>query len=105
MSEGSGFRTEEGQIQKGAGTVAIARGELDNLTKQLRSEVASNAASWQGTAAVAFTKLMTRWDESSHLLITALDEFEANLRGTDKNYNVIEEEAQQAMDRIAASLP
>lgn len=105
MSEGAGFRIEDGQINKGAGIVSGARGELTQMLSQLRGEVADNAATWQGTAATAFKQLIDRWDSSANLLVTALDEFENNLRGTDKNYAVIEDEAQQAMSRITSSLP
>lgn len=104
MTEGQGYTVEDGQINRGAGIVSTARGELKGLTDQLRAEVAENAASWQGTAAVAFKQLMDRWDSSAHLLVTSLDEFENNLRGTDKNYQVMEDEAQQAMTRLNSAL-
>jgi len=104
VTTGNGFEFEDGQINAGAGIVADARQELSGMLNVLRGEVSQNAASWQGTAATAFRQLMERWDSSANLLTTSLDEFEANLRGTDKNYMVMEDEAQQAMTRIQSSL-
>ena len=104
MAGGSGFRTEQGQINKGAGLVASCKSDLTSLLGALRGEVAQNAASWKGSAASEFTKLMQRWDEDANLLTKALDEFENNLRGTDKNYNQIESEAQQTMTKLMGKL-
>ena len=104
MAGGSGFRTEQGQINKGAGLVASCKSDLTSLLGALRGEVAQSASSWKGSAASEFTKLMQRWDEDANLLTKALDEFENNLRGTDKNYNQIESEAQQTMAKLTGKL-
>lgn len=104
MAGGSGFRTEDGQINKGAGLVSSARSELTSMLSQLRGEVADNAKSWKGTAATEFVRLMQRWDDDANLLTKALEEFENNLRGTDKNYQQIESEAQETMSKLNAKL-
>lgn len=104
MAGGGGYKTESGQIQKGAGLVSSCRSDLTSMLGALRGEVSQNAASWKGTAATEFTKLMQRWDEDANLLTKALDEFENNLRGTDKNYNQIESEAQDTMTKLTAKL-
>ncbi|MCW2866160.1 MAG: hypothetical protein JWR20_348 [Marmoricola sp.] len=104
MAGGSGYRTESGQIVKGAANVASCKSDLTALLGALRGEVSQNAASWKGTAASEFTNLMARWDEDANLLTKALDEFEHNLRGTDKNYNQIESEAQQTMAKLTSKL-
>jgi WXG100 family type VII secretion target len=104
MAGGGGFRTEDGAINKGAGLVSTARSDLTSMLSTLRAEVAQNAASWKGTAAGEFTKLMQRWDEDANLLTKALDEFENNLRGTDKNYQQIEGEAQETMTKLMNKL-
>lgn len=101
---GSGYTTEDGQLKKGANLVATCKSDLTTLLGTLRGEVAENAASWKGTAATEFINLMRRWDEDANLLTRALDEFEKNLLGTDKNYNQIESEAQQTMSKLTGKL-
>jgi len=104
MGGGGGFRAESGQINKGAGTVSTARGDMVALLGALRGEVAENAASWKGTGASEFQALMQRWDDSARLLTKSMEEFENNLRGTDKNYQQMDQAAQETMAKLRAQM-
>ncbi len=91
----SGMNKEDGALERGAGLVAAARGELDQELGALRGKLAGIGAQWQGGGSAAFQGTMTRWDESARKITSALDEFEANLRGSEQTYNATDE-AQQA---------
>ena len=101
---GEGFRTEAGQINKGAGMVGNCKTDMVSLMNTLRAEVAENAATWKGTAATEFASLMQRWDDSARLMTKSLEEFENNLRGTDKNYQQMDAAAQETMSKLRASM-
>jgi hypothetical protein len=47
---------------------------------------------------------MMRWDEDTRRIITALDNFEANLRTSESTYNASDEAQQQTFSRLQGRL-
>jgi WXG100 family type VII secretion target len=75
--------------------VQAARGDLDQQLSSLRGKLSGIGAQWRGAGAAAFQQVMTRWDEDARKIITALNEFEANLQSSEQTYNA-NDEAQSA---------
>ncbi|MFV0427163.1 MAG: WXG100 family type VII secretion target [Beutenbergiaceae bacterium] len=94
----------EGSIDRGAGMVEAARAEMTSELSVLRGRLQAVGTSWQGSARVAFDRLMLRWDDDATKLISALDEFEAQLRGTQASITSSDDAAQGAMTQLMGRL-
>lgn len=99
-----GMNKEDGALERGAGLVAAARGELDQELGALRGKLASIGSQWQGGGSAAFQNTMVRWDESAKKITSALDEFETNLRGSEQTYNATDEAQQSTFTNFDSRL-
>jgi WXG100 family type VII secretion target len=91
-------------LTRAAGLVADARSELDAQTASLRGKLQGIGSSWKGGAATSFVQIMERWDTDTKKLISALDNFENNLRATEKSYDAVDSEQQSHFTRLSNRL-
>ena len=99
-----GISAGEGAIKQGAGVVADTKTQLDSELRNLRGKLAGIGSQWQGAGAAAFTQLMNRWDADATKIISALDEFEQNLRASDTAYVASDDAASTSMGNLQSRL-
>ena len=83
---------EEGALKRGAQAVNTAKAGIDQQAKKVRGEIDQLRGFWSGSAATAFTGLMSSWDEKARNLNEVLVTLEAALAGTEKDQAATEEE-------------
>lgn len=91
-------------LVRGAQMVVDAKSDLDGQLSSLRGKLGSIGSQWVGSGSAAFQQVMSRWDEDSRRLLTALDEFEANLRSSESTYNVADETQSQSFMNFQSRL-
>ncbi|MBK9159601.1 MAG: WXG100 family type VII secretion target [Propionibacteriaceae bacterium] len=74
----------DGALIKGAQTVQEGRRDLQAAITKVRGSVDSSRSAWSSDASAAFVQLMERWDSDVTKVNSALDDFEANLRGVER---------------------
>ncbi|GGU63431.1 WXG100 family type VII secretion target [Lentzea flava] len=79
-------------------------GQTQGTLRQVRSTAESVRASWGGSAADAFTKLMERFDDDTRKLQEALRSIAEQISGSAKTYIENEEQQSQAVSEIANRL-
>ena len=95
---------EEGALRRGQKAVSEAKEGIDIRTRQVRSDIETLRGYWRGSAATAFTGLMTRWDAETAKLNNVLLELEASLRGTEQDQAATEEEQKSAIAGLASMM-
>lgn len=91
-------------LTRGAGLVSGAREDLEGKLSDLRGKLAGIGAQWQGTGSAAFTAAMTRWDENARTITSALNDFEANLRTSEQDYNTADDAQAQVFSNLQSRL-
>jgi WXG100 family type VII secretion target len=95
---------EEGALKAGAQAVSEAKAGIDQQVKNVRGEIEQLRGFWSGSAATAFTGLMTRWDEQATKLNNVLVTLEDALSGTEKDQAASEESHQQAISGLSSMM-
>ena len=75
----------EGTLSKAAGMVSTAKQDFNRLSGDLEGQIADLKGKWAGAGGQAFFILHQAWTDKQKLVVSALDEFEASLRGTEKD--------------------
>ena len=91
-------------LTRGAQMTSAARGDLEQQLGALRGKLAGIGAQWRGAGSSAFQQVMTRWDEDARKIISALNEFEANLQSSEQTYNANDEMQSQSFGKLAGRL-
>lgn len=91
-------------LSRGAQMVQGARGDLDQQLSSLRGKLAGIGAQWQGQGSTAFQNVMTQWDESARKIISALDEFEANLKQSEQTYDATDQQQSSTFGKLSGRL-
>ena len=84
-----------GVLSKGADMVVAAKGDLNKIAKNLDGQVLGLSGGWKGQGGSAFFALHQAWMEKQQRIVNILDQFEASLRGTEKD-NVNTDTAQSS---------
>ena len=95
---------EEGALRRGAQAVGEAKQGIDQQVKKVRGEIDQLRGYWQGGAAVAFTGLMTNWDEQARKLNEVLVTLEEALSGTEKDQAATEEEHSSTISGLGSMM-
>jgi WXG100 family type VII secretion target len=95
---------EEQALTRGAQMVQSARGDLTSQLNALRGQLAHLVTDWQGAGGASFGNVMQRWDQDSAKIISALDEFEVNLKASEQTYNAADEEQAASYGRLNSRL-
>lgn len=80
MGQGSGTLT------RAAGLVAEAKRDFDALSGRLEGQITGMAGQWVGAGGSAFQALQAAWTDRQRVITRALDDFEASLRSTEKDF-------------------
>lgn len=84
---------EDGAILRGADIVRDSRSDLTSHIDTLRNDIESIPRSgMDGRMAIKFQELMLQWNQDADRLISALDNFEDDLRGTQQAFEATDEE-------------
>jgi WXG100 family type VII secretion target len=75
----------EGTLSAAAGMVADAKHDFDRLNNELIQHIDSAKATWSGQGGSAFNTLGHAWHEKQTTIVSALNQFEASLRSTEKD--------------------
>lgn len=87
------INAEDGAILRGADIVRDTRSDLTSHIDRLRGDIESiSRAGLDGQMATQFRQLMTRWNEDASRLVGALDNFDADLRGTQRSFESTDED-------------
>ncbi len=94
----------DGALKAGASAVAQARAELEGELTALRGRLEGVRGNWVGQGATAFNLLMERWNADAKKIISALNEFEANLQSSQSDYTAADEAQSASMGRLTSRL-
>ena len=75
-----------GTLSRAAGLVTEAKADFDALSTRLEGQITGMAGQWVGAGGSAFQALQAAWTERQRVITRALDEFEASLRSTEKDF-------------------
>jgi WXG100 family type VII secretion target len=95
---------QDQSLIRGAQLVSHARGELGQQLSALRGKLSGLSAQWAGAGSAAFHQVMNRWDDDTRRIITALDNFEANLRSSEQTYNAADDAQASSFSRLQTRL-
>ena len=85
----------EHALSRAAGMVSAAKADFTRDAANLENQINGMRGRWQGAGGQAFFTLHQAWTEKQRIILSALDEFEASLRTTERD-NVSTDETQQA---------
>lgn len=85
----------EGTLSKAAGMVSEAKGDFDRISNKLEGQINGLKGKWAGAGGQAFFTLHQAWTEKQRVIVSALNEFEQSLTGTERD-NISTDEAQSA---------
>ena len=100
MSSNS-YSAGAGAILAGADASATARNEVQASISAVDSSVRGG---WESPASRAMLETVARWRESAEGVNNELNNFEANLRSTQTDYNAAEDEHQSTFQGIASRM-
>ncbi len=105
MTAGQGpIEVDHATLHTAANDVRAVRGEVDTELKKLWGAVDDLAIAWQGEASKGFQSLMERWNTDAGNLLTAMDNIATLLDKSGTTHQVNDEEQQQVLSRIHATL-
>lgn len=91
-------------LNRGASMVSDARTDLESQLSGLRGQLSGIGAQWIGSGSTAFQNVITRWDEDTRKIISALNEFEANLHSSESTYNASDDTQASSFSRLSGRL-
>jgi WXG100 family type VII secretion target len=99
MSSAQEMGQGEGTLSTAAGMVADAKHDFDRLNSQLVQHIDSAKAKWSGQGGSAFNNLGHAWHEKQATIVSALNQFEASLRSTEKDNTSTDDTQSSAFSR------
>jgi uncharacterized protein YukE len=75
----------EGTLSTAAGMVVDAKHDFDRLNNELAQHIEAAKTQWTGHGGSAFHSLGIAWHEKQKTILSALNQFEASLRSTEKD--------------------
>ena len=91
-------------LSRAAQLVAEARQDLDQQCGALRGKLQGIGSQWVGAGATAFAQVMERWDTDTRKVVTALDDFEQNLKASESTYTAVDSSQQSTFQRLSSRL-
>lgn len=99
MSSAQEMGQGEGTLSTAAGMVADAKHDFDRLNNELVQHIDAAKAKWVGRGGTAFHTLGTAWHEKQKTIVSALNQFEASLRSTEKDNTTTDDTQSSAYTR------
>lgn len=94
----------DGALDRGAKIVADSRQQLTQQLKSLEGKLAGIGAQWKGSGSTAFQSVMSRWQQDSTKIISALNGFEENLKGSQSTYTSTDDSSSSSFTNLASRL-
>ena len=94
----------DGALDRGAKIVSDSRSQLTQQLKSLEGKLASIGAQWKGSGSSAFQSTMTRWNQDSTKIISALNSFEENLKSSQSTYTSTDDSTSSSFNNLASRL-
>ena len=91
MTGSSEVRVGAGALTRASRLVAGAREDFDRMGRDLESQVASVRGRWAGAGGQAFFALHQAWNDRQRRVVAALDDFEASLHATDREFGATDD--------------
>ncbi|HEY4021595.1 MAG TPA: WXG100 family type VII secretion target [Pseudonocardiaceae bacterium] len=98
------FKTGADELQRAGTQMEDTNSQLMSNLSKLASECEQIRGTWQGAAAIAFTNLMSRFEEDAKNLNNSLQQISEAIGANATNYRQQEQEAQQSMSSITNTL-
>ena len=99
MSSSNEMGQGQGTLSAAAGMVVDAKHDFDRLNSQLVQHIDSAKAKWGGQGGTAFNSLGHAWSEKQRTIVSALNQFEASLRSTEKDNTSTDDTQSSAFTR------
>jgi WXG100 family type VII secretion target len=99
-----GFGADADLMQRAAGQVEEVRSNVENAVRQLHGDIEPVLASWQGSAAGVFRRLMDAFQENANTINQKLGEISESIKSSGQTYAQQDEEHQQEMSKIEGML-
>ena len=103
MTSGA-FNTETEQMTKAATQVRDVNSTITSELSSLESAVEGVQAYWTGEGATSFQQLMTKWNEDSKKLNSALETIAEQIQTSSGTYSQQDQQSEQALSKIVSSL-
>jgi WXG100 family type VII secretion target len=100
----SAFETGHAELVKAAEDIVNVDEEVQATLNQLRGTVETLSGAWAGSAAVAFTNMMERFNADADKLHKALIDIAEQMSGTAATYLQQDQDQDQVMSSISARL-
>lgn len=94
----------EGTLTRAAGLVTEAKADFDTLSKNLSGQIAGLQGRWVGAGGAAFFALHQAWTDKQRVITNALNEFEASLTTTERDYMSTDDTQSSNYNRVAGRL-
>ena len=85
MSSANEMGQGQGTLTTAAGMVADAKHDFDRLNNELVQHIDAAKAKWAGQGGTACNARGHAWAEKQRTIVSALNQFEASLRSTEKD--------------------
>ena len=87
-----------------ADIVSAARGDLRTQVNNLRTQMEAVKAHWEGQGAASFQNVSEAWKVQTQDIVDVLDTFEANLTGTQRQYDADDAAASSNLSKNSSML-
>lgn len=101
---GDQFRAGAGVVKASADIVSVARGDLRKQVNDLRTQMEAVKAHWEGQGAASFQNVSEAWKVQTQDIVDVLDTFEANLTGTQRQYDADDAAASSNLSKYSSML-
>jgi uncharacterized protein YukE len=99
MSAAAEMGQGQGTLSTAAGMVADAQRDFDRLDHELVQHLDAARATWAGQGGSAFIALGCAWSEKQRTIVSALSQFEASLRSTERDNLATDDDQSAAYTR------
>ena len=97
-------RAVDGALAQGVSAIESTYNDLQGHFRRLEGDLSTIGSSWQGSASVQFTQLMTQWQENAAKVNQALQDLADNLRATDSSMEANESETENSFSQLLGGL-
>lgn len=96
---GSGYKTSDQVLSEAAKDVLTTKEDLQGIIKEMRSRLETLNSSWRGRGGTAFQGAINAWQNTADRVVGAMDNFHANLTGTEATYSDTEDIVSGGLNR------
>lgn len=95
--------TGEGAIEAGANAADGARSTLSSIVSNLQGQMEGIRPMFQGAAADSFQRAMASWSENAEKIVSTLDQFSRDLRGTQTDFVNTDDDSASNLNSVEAA--